>query len=227
MYYNTHLKKREHFVDNFIFFDPHPIEELTKLELLLNSMNIKPFARNDEFAEKNRDDTQHAFYGVNQLRFPDFVFKHDHNFKKRRDTLEMHWKEFVLIFDPLIEFMTNQINLKFPLHYPAGAEINIMPPGEVIKPHSDDHWGVGKDYRMHLVISTNNLVRFTIQDKDKHLPQGTCFIFDNSKVHSVVNKHDSLSRIHLVVDFRKIYELQCSEFKPRNTPPIMSLSFNG
>ena len=197
---------REHFVDNFIFFDPHPIEKLTKLELFLNSINIELFQRNDAFAKHARVEQKNAFYGVNQIRFPDFIFAHDRNFKKRRADLENHWKEFVLTFDPVIEFMTNQINSKFPPHYPAGAEINILPPGGAIKLHIDDHFGVGKDYRMHLVISTNDLVMFTVQNKDRHLPQGTCFIFDNSKIHSVANKHDSLSRMHLVVDFKLIEE---------------------
>jgi hypothetical protein len=181
------------FVDNFIFFDSYPVDKLSLVEQWLDNNQLDDFYRNDDFGRNPMFGDGSAFYGTKQILFPKFIF-YNKNYTDE-------WQDLCTIIEPLIAFMQDQISA-FGTYQPKQVELNIMPPGTVIKPHVDNHLGVGEDYRMHIVIDTNEAVEFIVEDRINHLTQGTCFAFDNSKMHSVTNGHDSVSRIHLVVDFK-------------------------
>jgi len=180
---------QEEFIDNFIFFDSYPIEKLKDINEFLEG-DITPFLMTYE---------QHKILVIkscNQILFPEFCFING-AYKEIAG-----WKEICDMVNPLVEYMTGQVHSKFENHYPCHAEINIIPPGSVITLHADDHLDVGEDYRTHLVLSTNDLVRFIVEGKPAtNLFQGTCFIFDNLKKHAVYNNHASLPRAHLVIDY--------------------------
>jgi hypothetical protein len=180
------------FVDNFIFFDSYPVNKISVVAQWLSNSNLDRYYRADDFAHNAKHYEEHNFHGITQIVFPDYVFA-DNN-------ASPDWKGLCNVIRPLVEFMYQQIS-KFGRFRPKHVEINIMPPGSQIKKHCDDMEGVGSDYRMHLVLCTNDSVEFTVEDKSRHLPQGTCFAFDNSKAHEVVNRHAQLTRIHLVIDF--------------------------
>jgi hypothetical protein len=179
------------FVDNFIFFNSYPVEKLSAIVKWLTDNQLNDFYRNDDFSQQQQNTI--IWYGTQQIVFPKYVF-YNKNYTTK-------WQDFCTIIEPLVEFMQKQMSV-LGEYQPWQVEINMMPPGTVIKPHIDNHVGVGEDYRVHIVISTNDAVEFFVDDKVKHFPQGTCFAFDNSKVHSVINNHKSLSRMHLVVDFK-------------------------
>lgn len=179
---------QDHFIDNFIFFDSYPVEKLKDINEFLEGNVIPYFTPYDVHKIL-------ILKSCNQILFPEFCFVN----RAYNDIPE--WKEICNIVNPLVEFMTESVNSKFENHYPCHAEINIILPGSSMALHADDHFGVGEDYRTHLVLSTNDLVRFIVENKSTTLHQGTCFIFDNTKKHAVYNNHTSLSRAHLVIDY--------------------------
>ena len=187
------------FEDNFIMFDPYPVSQLADINNFFDSNNLTTF-----IAESNSFSYRQIFGSAKQIKFPTEIFVHDQTITSRRNDLSDDWNELLCLLDPIVSFMTTQINSKFEQHYSLFSEINIMPPGSHIKAHYDQHEGVGKNYRMHLVLSTNSCVKFLVEGKNKMLPQGTCFVFDNSKKHEVINSHLSKSRTHLVIDFKSI-----------------------
>lgn len=180
---------RDQFVDNFIFLDSYPIEKLKGIDAFLNNTDLTPYIT------PPRTHKIIVIKSINQILFPEFCF-----INKEYEQLD-EWKDLCSIVNPLVEFMSKQVDSKFKNHYPCHAEINSMPPNTKILKHKDDHYGVGIDYRVHLVLETNDDVEFIVEGNALSLPKGSCFIFDNSKLHEVHNNHSLLSRTHLVIDY--------------------------
>ena len=175
---------QDYFNDNLIMFESCPIEFLSDINSLISKRNLEPLRNWDRFSNP-----KHPFHTVNHIPLGRF------------ETLS--GTELYCLTLPLVNFMTNQINLKFKNYVPAFGEINTLKPTVSIGRHTDAHIGIGYNFRMHLVLSTNDLVEFTIDNKIYYFPQGSCFIFDNTKEHEVHNNHTTLSRTHLIVDFCK------------------------
>lgn len=191
--------------DNFIFFDPYPVEQLEELNYFLKNGELSSVIIDTE----NSYHKVPEFKEINHIFFPVGIFI-ESIYKKIKG-----WSEIGDLVNPLVEFMSNQVNSRFENHYPIEVQLNIMPPGTSILKHKDTHPGVGIDYRTHLVLSTNDLVEFIVEDNMITLPQGTCFAFDNSKLHEVHNNHVSLSRTHLIIDFKFFETTPQTVWKPK------------
>lgn len=185
---------QDKFVDNLIIFKSFPIELLSRINLFLLKEGLDPFLHN---AVPGFSLPNHPFHYVNHIMFPPNIFqKIDYEIFKKKEEAELY-----SLTKPLVSYMTEQINLKFKNSVPVYSEINILNPNISIGRHTDHHQGVGVNFRMHMVLSTNDLVEFIIEGKKYYFPQGSCFIFNNTKEHEVYNRHPELSRIHLIVDF--------------------------
>jgi len=90
-------------------------------------------------------------------------------------------------------------------HYPTGGEViravaARLRAGKNIKAHSDIHQSFHCAHRIHVPISTNPKVWFTIDGRAYQLKVGEAYEVNNQKQHSVVNK-GSEDRITFIFDY--------------------------
>ena len=75
-----------------------------------------------------------------------------------------------------------------------------LTPGSVIKPHQDLHCAYKHGiFRIHIPITTNPGVYFTVGENCFHLQEGECWYMDFSTTHSIVNEGNT-NRVHLLID---------------------------
>ncbi len=74
-----------------------------------------------------------------------------------------------------------------------------LAPGCEVPLHSDINYHWHNRVRIHIPIVTDEAVQFHCDDKQVHMGEGECWIFDSWKYHKVVNKSDKM-RVHLVID---------------------------
>lgn len=74
-----------------------------------------------------------------------------------------------------------------------------LAPGANVPPHADinHHWY--SRVRLHIPVITRPEVRFRCDDEEVHMQAGEAWLFDNWRLHSVVNPTPD-ARIHLVAD---------------------------
>ena len=89
--------------------------------------------------------------------------------------------------------------------YPPGgriirAMIARMPPGARIDPHHDAHPSFACGHRIHVPITTNPRVRFTVDGRPFNLEAGHVYEINNRKTHSVINK-GTTDRVHFIFDY--------------------------
>ena len=89
--------------------------------------------------------------------------------------------------------------------YPPGgriirAMVAKLPPGCRIDPHRDRHPSFGCGHRIHVPITTNTGVRFSVDGRPYSLQVGQVYEINNIKVHSVINR-GSTDRIHFIFDY--------------------------
>jgi hypothetical protein len=87
---------------------------------------------------------------------------------------------------------------------PGGRVIRAMAakllPGSKIDPHRDAHPSFNCGHRIHVPITTNPRVRFTVDGRPFKLEVGQCYEINNRMMHSVANKGDT-DRIHFIFDY--------------------------
>lgn len=79
------------------------------------------------------------------------------------------------------------------------AQLARMNPGAVIKPHVDSSALLTACHRVHVALTTNDLVEFKINGQPLKMPPGKIFELNNRVRHTVSNA-GATSRIHLIVD---------------------------
>src|SRR5579862_4166118 len=89
--------------------------------------------------------------------------------------------------------------------YPPGgrfirAMVAKLPPGARIDPHRDRHPSFACGHRIHVPITTNPGVRFSVDGRPHSLQVGQAYEINNIKVHSVINR-GSTDRIHFIFDY--------------------------
>lgn len=145
------------------------------------------------------------FYNNYWYPFP-FMF-HDPKYK---DLYQLpHLAKLKYVYELSIPLFT-QIERLFPDHCMIKLEINLMPPGTIIKPHVDK-WGVMSNcIRIHIPIQTNESVVFKVDGEEYNIPEGQIFEFNNQISHSVENKGSNI-RIHYVFDLAEKDSLKLIE----------------
>lgn len=106
-----------------------------------------------------------------------------------------------LLADAAIPVMHELIGRYYP---PGGTIIRAMAAkllsGGRINPHFDSHASFRQSHRIHVPISTNNRVRFTIDGRPFRLEVGSAYEINNQKIHSVINSGDE-DRITFIFDY--------------------------
>lgn len=72
--------------------------------------------------------------------------------------------------------------------------------GGRINPHFDSHATFRRSHRIHVPITTNSRVRFTIDGRPYRLKVGEAYEINNQKTHSVINA-GSEDRITFIFDY--------------------------
>jgi hypothetical protein len=89
---------------------------------------------------------------------------------------------------------------KFPI---LSARILKLEPGAEIKPHKDHELGYEDgNFRLHIPITTNDNVNFTLDNKRLKMLPGECWYTNVNYTHSVSNNGE-VDRIHLVIDGKR------------------------
>ncbi|MDX1500317.1 MAG: aspartyl/asparaginyl beta-hydroxylase domain-containing protein [Woeseiaceae bacterium] len=87
---------------------------------------------------------------------------------------------------------------------PGGVVIRAMAAkllaGGRIDPHFDSHTTFRRSHRIHVPITTNHRVRFTIDGRPYRLKVGEAYEINNQKVHSVINSGTE-DRITFIFDY--------------------------
>ncbi len=89
--------------------------------------------------------------------------------------------------------------------YPAGGTIiramaaKLLSKGR-INPHFDSHASFRRSHRIHVPITTNPRVRFTIDGKPIRMEVGQAYEINNQKTHSVINS-GAEDRITFIFDY--------------------------
>jgi hypothetical protein len=89
--------------------------------------------------------------------------------------------------------------------YPPGGRIiramaAKLVAGGKIDPHRDAHPSFGCGHRIHVPITTNPRVRFTVDGRPFQFEVGQAYEINNKLTHSVVNK-GTTDRIHFIFDY--------------------------
>jgi hypothetical protein len=115
----------------------------------------------------------------------------------RSDIIGEEQANLFKIAKPIFDHVRSQLGEEYVLW---GAELNSVPSGVVVQPHSDKHFYSDYTTRVHVVLATNPGVEFIFENGTHHFNEGECFIFNNKLKHSIKNTGVS-SRLHLVMDF--------------------------
>jgi quercetin dioxygenase-like cupin family protein len=108
------------------------------------------------------------------------------------------WERLAGVAVPIMEEIIKK-------HYPTGGEIiramaARLRAGQNIKAHSDVHQSFHCAHRIHVPISTNPKVWFTIDGRPYQLKVGEAYELNNQMQHSVVNKGNE-DRITFIFDY--------------------------
>lgn len=111
---------------------------------------------------------------------------------------EPGWDRLADVMMPIIESILKE-------HYPPGGTIlramaARLHKGGVITPHVDKRPSFHAGHRIHIPITTNPKVRFTISGKPHKFEVGQVYEINNQFTHSVMNKGKE-HRIHVIFDY--------------------------
>jgi len=108
-------------------------------------------------------------------------------------------------WDILAETAQPLIDQIIATHYPPGglvirAMAARLPSGTIIKPHVDTHPSFKHAHRIHIPITTNPRVRFSLDGRPYQLQVGQAYEVNNQLMHSVLNKGKE-DRINFIFDY--------------------------
>ena len=106
-----------------------------------------------------------------------------------------------LLADVAVPVMHDLVARFYP---PGGTIIRAMAAkllaGGRINPHFDSHATFRRSHRIHVPITTNSRVRFTIDGRPFRLQVGKAYEVNNQKIHSVMNSGTD-DRITFIFDY--------------------------
>lgn len=111
---------------------------------------------------------------------------------------EAGWGHLADVAEPLMQQIIHDF------YQPGGKIIRAMaaklkPKGK-IRPHHDSLRSFHMGHRIHIPITSNAAVRFTVNGKPCHLEEGLAFEINNQKKHSVMNMGNE-DRISFIFDY--------------------------
>ena len=147
------------------------------------------------YEDKSR---QQSFYVHDQTRSIVLLNLDDSKWPKRAVHKGPGWERLADIAVPIMRGIIEK-------HYPVGGEVvramaASLKAGENIKAHSDVHQSFHCGHRIHIPITTNPKVWYTIDGRPYQFQVGQAYELNNQKQHSVVNKGDE-ERITFIFDY--------------------------
>ena len=108
------------------------------------------------------------------------------------------WAEWRPLLEPVLSAATADYG------YERGEFPRVMlarmGPGGVIRPHWDNNPAAKWPHKIHIPLTTNDQVTFTIDGTGYHLAEGEAVEVNNMALHSVTNEGTS-DRIHLIFEY--------------------------
>ena len=111
--------------------------------------------------------------------------------------IQGQWGELVAETEALIQQIIQYLGVEGIV---TRIQFARMKPGTKIQPHIDQSLMLVASHRVHIPLTSNAGVTFTIDDQNCHFEPGEVFELNNRVVHSVVNDGET-DRIHLIVDY--------------------------
>ncbi len=141
---------------------------------------------------------QQEFYVHDQTRSILLVFIDEDDWPVRSVRKGPGWERLADVAVPVMQEIIEK-------HYPVGGEViraiaASLKAGENIKAHSDAHQSFHCGHRIHVPITTNPKVWFTIQGRPYQFEVGQAYEINNQKQHSVANRGDE-DRITFIFDY--------------------------
>lgn len=154
----------------------------------------------DEFRQKRYEvhrDTQSI-----ALVF-DVDFRHTH--PTRLPTLQLFEQDLGPILAMIADHYENssngqQLTRKYGQGYFVRTSLVNLIPGGVIAPHKDNNFSLSHSHRVHVPVTTNDHVEFTVGNETIVMRPGDIIEINNRREHSVSNKGKD-HRVHLILDF--------------------------
>ena len=152
----------------------------------------------EDVAWHEDESRQKSFYVHDQTRSIVLVSVDDTKWPDRYVSKGPGWDRLADIAMPVMQEIIKK-------HYPTGGEViraiaARLKAGENIKAHSDIHQSFHCAHRIHVPISTNPKVWFTIDGRAYQFKVGQAYEINNQKQHSVVNK-GAEDRITFIFDY--------------------------
>jgi len=113
-------------------------------------------------------------------------------------TREAGWDRLADVAQPLMDSIIAR-------HYPPGGTIlramaARLEVGGTIKPHTDAHASFRASHRIHIPLTSNARVRFTLDGRPCPMTVGRVYEINNQKIHSVMNR-GTQQRISFIFDY--------------------------
>jgi hypothetical protein len=154
---------------------------------------------NQEDAAWYEDESrQKSFYMHDQTRSIVLLALDDTKWPERHVSKGPGWERLADVALPVMEDIIKK-------HYPTGGDViravvASLRAGGNIKAHTDGHPSFHCAHRIHVPISTNPKVWFTIGGRPYQFEVGQAYEINNLKQHSVVNKGDE-DRLTFIFDY--------------------------
>ncbi|MFV1998186.1 MAG: aspartyl/asparaginyl beta-hydroxylase domain-containing protein [Acidiferrobacterales bacterium] len=141
---------------------------------------------------------QKTFYMHDQTRSIILVFIDDRKWPDRDVRKGPGWDRLADVAVPVMQEIIKK-------HYPEGGEVIRavaagLKAGGIIKPHVDIHPSFHCAHRIHVPITTNPKVWFTIDGRPYQFKVGQAYEINNQEQHSVVNRGTE-DRITFIFDY--------------------------
>lgn len=133
----------------------------------------------------------------------------DRDYRYKNPTIHERYYQFEDVVKPVIDKIAQHYNrtltakrlkAKHGPGYVIRANLVKLLPGGEIAPHIDNLFSLSHAHRVHLPITTNEGVQFTIGHTAKHLKAGELWEVNNRQTHTVSNNGDQ-ARVHLIIDW--------------------------
>jgi len=152
----------------------------------------------EDVAWHEDESRQKSFYVHDQTRSIILLSLDDTKWPERNVHKGPGWERLADVAMPVMQAIIKQ-------HYQVGGEliravVARLKAGENIKAHSDVHQSFHCGHRIHVPISTNPRVWFTIHGRPFQFEVGQAYEINNQKQHSVINK-GAEDRITFIFDY--------------------------
>jgi quercetin dioxygenase-like cupin family protein len=154
--------------------------------------------RQEDVAWQEDEFRQKSFYVHDQTRSIVLIALDEKKWPERALYKRPGWDRLADVAVPLMQDIIKK-------HYPTGGEViravaAALVTGANIKAHTDMHQSFHCAHRIHVPITTNPKVWFTIDGRPYQLEVGQAYEINNQRQHSVVNRGTE-ERITFIFDY--------------------------